>query len=45
LALHLVLSIIVNQVRSERNHTIFATTGLHPAWFFIDPKNPKAMIN
>lgn len=45
LALHLVLAIIVNQVRSERNHTIFATTGLHPAWFFIDPKNPKAMIS
>mmetsp|Transcript_14534 Transcript_14534/g.26018 ORF Transcript_14534/g.26018 Transcript_14534/m.26018 type:complete len:230 (+) Transcript_14534:131-820(+) len=45
LALHVVLAIIVNQVRSERNHTIFATTGLHPAWFFIDPRNPKAMIN
>ncbi|KAG7373800.1 hypothetical protein IV203_012895 [Nitzschia inconspicua] len=44
LALHLILSIIVNQVRSERNHTIFATTGLHPALFFIDPRNPKAMI-
>lgn len=44
LALHLILSIIVNQVRSERNHTIFATTGLHPALFFIDPKNPKAIL-
>jgi hypothetical protein len=44
LALHVILAIIVNQVRSERNHTIFATTGLHPAWFFIDPRNPKAMI-
>jgi hypothetical protein len=39
------LANIVNQVRSERNHTFFATTGLHPAWFFIDPRNPKAMIS
>jgi hypothetical protein len=44
LALHVILAIIVNQVRSERNHTFFATTGLHPAWFFIDPRNPKAMF-
>ena len=33
LALHLVFSIIVNQVRSERNH---------PSWVFVDRRNPKA---
>jgi len=33
LALHLVFSIIVNQVRSERNH---------PSWVFVDRRKPKA---
>jgi hypothetical protein len=46
LALHLVLSIIVNQVRSERNHTVFLTTGLHPTWLYPTSwKNPKEMIS
>mmetsp|Transcript_43683 Transcript_43683/g.105915 ORF Transcript_43683/g.105915 Transcript_43683/m.105915 type:complete len:894 (+) Transcript_43683:299-2980(+) len=46
LALHLVLSIIVNQVRSERNHTVFFTTGIHPTWVYPSSwKNPKEMIS
>jgi hypothetical protein len=45
LALHLVFAIVANQVRSERNHTVFLATGLHPSWFYIDPRNPRATIS
>ena len=35
LAMHTVLAIVANQVRSERNNTFFLATGIHPVSQFV----------